>query len=380
MGCGSSNGNQDENLIPKITPINEKKEKKEKFISNLNSMKKLCEDLVFREAFQELVGHDHEKFEEVIGTFWDDHKKKLEDEKYTKDTFKDFSQVISAQSFIEQHLELKEWELHDIIKDYTNYIKPTCSDFAESDFNTLTTLLKGYEDKYPNKQKGLIYYIESLRQQNFALGHININLKLNPDYELKVLNVAIFSESIENVLFLKGLAEIIEFNTNLVSVAIQLIENYNNQPIDRKSLKNINIVLEAIKLNKSIKAVAFTLVKGADMIDLGPEVLNKILEIAKLDQLMGIYFLKISLNSDFGKKLGECLEDLKNLVFLGFASSDTNISYLTDIFQGINKNNSLNVVYLHKFTLPEDKMNALKGLASGCKSLKLFKYFKEEGI
>ena len=241
-------------------------------------------------------------------------------------------------------------------------------------------MLKGYEDKYPNKQKGLIYYIESLRQQNFALGHININLKLNPDYELKVLNVAIFSESIENVLFLKGLAEIIEFNTNLVSVAIQLIENYNNQPIDRKSLKNINIVLEAIKLNKSIKAVAFTLVKGADMIDLGPEVLNKILEIAKLDQLMGIYFLKISLNSDFGKKLGECLEDLKNLVFLGFASSDTNISYLTDIFQGINKNNSLNVVYLHKFTLPEDKMNALKGLASGCKSLKLFKYFKEEGI
>lgn len=380
MGCGSSSSVQEEQFAPKITPANEKKDIKDKFTNNLLTLKKLCEDLGFREGFQELTGQDHEKFEEMISPFWDNYKKKLEDEKLTRDTFKDLAQAIAAQYFIEQHLQLMEWELHEIIKDFTLYIKPTCSDFAEIDLTTLSNLLKDNGEIFPNKQKGLIYFIESLRQQNFALGHININLRLNPDYDLKVLNIGIFGENIENLQFLKGLAEVIEYNSNLVTVAIQIIENYDDKLIDKKSFRNLNIILEAVRIHKNIKVLVITLVRGAELIDIGPEVLNKVIDIVKTDRLLGLYLIKISLNIDFGKKLGDSLENIKNLKFLGLGSSDANNLYLTEIFQGISKNNSLNVVFLNKYSLSEDMINALRLLASTNKSMKLFKYFKEDGI
>ena len=380
MGCGSSN-NSDENLKPKITPLKEKTDTKDKFMSNLVNMRKLCEDQAFREGFMELTCQEHEKFEELIDPFYDNFKKKLEDEKFTKETFKDIAQIISAQKYIEEQLEWREWEMHDLLKEFTSHLQSSSPNFSDGDSKELDTLLKSYEDKFPNLQKGLIYFIESLRTQNFSFGHINNNLKLNhPDFEIKVLNIGIFGENIENIQYLKGIAEIIEFNPNLVSIAIQIIENYDDKLIDKGSFKNLNILLEAIKLHKNIKALFISLVRGAEILDLGSEVMNKLIEVVKIDSILGLYLLKISLNSDFGKKLGNCLGDLKNLIFLGISSSDKDYSYLTDIFNGINKNNSLNVVYLQKYDFTDEKLNELKVLSTGCKSLKMLKYFKEDGI
>jgi len=379
MGCGSSTSTE-EHLKPKITPDNEKKVLKDKFNSNLQAMKKLCDDVGFRYRFMDLITQEHEKFEEMLDPFWENYKKKLEEEKFTHDTFKDISQAIAAQSYIEQQLELKDWDIHEIIKDLTNYIKPSCPDFSDSDMQTLMTIVKSYEQVFPSIQKGLLYFVESLRTQNFALGHININLKLNPDFDLKVLNIGIFEENLENLQFLRGLAEVIDYSHNLTSVAIQILEKYDDKIIDKKYFRNLNIILEAVKVNKNIKALLISLVKGEEVMELGLEVNNKILELLKQDTLLGLYFVKISFNPEFGRKFANILEESKNLRFLGFASSENNPQYLTEVFHGINKNSSLNLVCLQRFEIPEAKMTELKGLTSGCKSLKLFKYFKEDGI
>src|SRR5690606_31612641 len=106
----------------------------------------------------------------------------------------------------------------------------------------------------------------------------------------------------------KGIAEVIEYSTGLVSFAMQIIDNYEDKLIDRSSLRNLNIVLDAVRLNKNIKAIFISLVRGAEVIDLGVEVMDKILEIvAKSRNLMGLHLLKISLNKDFMKKLGNII-------------------------------------------------------------------------
>lgn len=379
MGCGSSSST-DENFKAKSIPENEKKVLKDKFNNNLQAMKKLCQDIGFRERFMELITQEHEQFEEMFDPFWETFKKKLEEEKFTHESLKDISQVIAAQTYLEQHLDFKEYDIHDTIKQFTNYIKPSSKDFTDGDMDTLMNTIKLYQNVFPNVQKGVLYFVESLRTQNFALGHININLKLNPDFELKAFNIGIFEENLENLQFLKGLAEVIDYSQGLTSVAIQILQKYDDKLIDKKYFRNLTILLEAIKANKNIKVLLISLVKGEEVMDLGPEVNNKILEILNQDTLLGLYFVKVTFNSEFGKKLGSLIEDSKNLRFIGFASSESNPAYLTSVFEGIGKNSSLNIVCLQKFEISEVKMNEFKGLVTGCKTLKLFKYFKEDGL
>jgi hypothetical protein len=379
MGCGSSSST-DDNFKTRSTPDDEKKVLKDKFNNNLQAMKKLCEEIGFRERFMELITQEHEQFEEMFDPFWETYKKKLEEEKFTHETLKDISQAIAAQTFLEQHLDFKEYDIHDTIKQFTNYIRPSCQDFTDGDMETLMNTIKIYQNVFPSLQKGVLYFVESLRTQNFALGHININLKLNPDFELKAFNIGIFEENLENIQFLKGLAEVIDYSQALTCVAIQILQKYDDKLIDKKYFRNLCILLESIKANKNIKVLLISLVKGEETMELGPEVNNKILEIVKQDNLLALYFVKVAFNPEFGKKLGSLIEDSQNLRFLGFASSENNPAYLTSVFQGINKNNSLNIVCLQKFEIPEAKMTELKGLVTGCKTLKLFKYFKEDGL
>jgi len=116
------------------------------------------------------------------------------------------------------------------------------------------------------------------------------------------------------------------------------------------------------------------------MIDFGSEVMNKLIELLKTDNINALYLLKTSLNADIGKKLNEVLPLLKNLKFFGLSSSDHDNNYITDICTGIGKNNSLKVVYLQKLPLTDQKLTELGNLVKENKSLKIFKYFKYDDI
>ena len=377
MGCSSSNTLEDNPVKFDSISTKELISLKENFIAK----QKAIDDLIsnnreFDDQFKFLYSLDHDKFEESVDLYWNKFKALLDPNLFTKESFKDYTLTVASQSFIIRDLQYKEYNIAELVN---GVIK----DFKMDNENlkivqtTSSDLLKNIEDKFPERQKGFMYFVTNIKSYCFSYGHINNNFKYNNDFQLNVFNFVLIGDNIENIGYIRGIAEIIEANTNLVSVCMQLYDNYNdNKPFDKSSMKNICIILNAIQNNTNIKALVILQTKGENSLEFGNEVIDKISELIKKDFLYFIYFFRLSFNSEFGQNIGRTLPNLKNLKFLGIYSNDNEFSYLDDILQGVSKNNSLNILIIQKYEISESKINEFKALSSNCKTLRLFKYFK----
>jgi hypothetical protein len=377
MGCSSSNTNDDNYPISLPKSAQDLASQKEKFLAQRKDIDLLrSSNKIFDDDLKDLLNLNHEKFEEVFDLFWEKTKNFLDVKQFTKDTYKEYVLTVGAQPFIMTDYFYKEYSITELIVEFAKELKNQ-PEFAESDVTIVDDLLKNSAEKFPAKQKGFIYSPKSIKQHCFANGHINNNFKFNHEFEVNVLSFVLVKENVDNIGFLKGIAEIIIANKNLNTVCMQLFDMYeDNKPFEKSSMKNINIILNAIQENTSIKALTIMQSKGDNSLDIGNEVLDKITEVLKKDSLNFVYFFRLSFTDDFGKKIGSVLQGLNNLKFFGILSNDKTFNYLNDIFNGISRNNSLQIVLLQKYEILENKLSELKALATTCKTLKLFKYFK----
>lgn len=377
MGCSSSYTNDDSNLrfekssLENLSSLKEKFLLRHKAISELRSNNKLFDD-----EYKLIFSLDHERFEEQYESFYVRNKGLLDPKLFTKESFKEFTLTFASQSFIISDFHYQNYNIKDLIVSFVKELKNE-PEFNESDIMMVEDLLNSVTDKFPPIQKGFIYSPESIKSHCFAHGQINNNFKYTSDFEVNVLNFVLIGEHIDNIGYLTGIAEIIEANKKLVSVCMQLYDNYDdNKPFEKSKMKNINIIIDAIQNNRNIKAFAILQSKGERSLELGDEVIDKLSELMKKDFLYFIYLYRLSFNRDFGKKVGSILPSLANLNFFGIFSDDDDFEYLTDIFQGISKNSSLVLTITQKYIIPETKLSELKSLAMSCKTLRLFKNFK----
>jgi hypothetical protein len=377
MGCSSSNIKHDDasrfgkKSMEELSIMKEKFLEKQTVISDLRAINK-----TFENEFKSISSLNHELFEDAYDSFYNKYSSLLLPKNFNKDSFKDYILTVAAQLYIINELNYKEYNIKDLIIEFVRELNKE-PEYSVSDITIVEDLLNSSSNRFPFIQKGFIYSPESIRSYCFAHGHINNNFKFDPDFEVNVLNFVLIGEHIDNIGYLKGIGEIIQSNKSLVSVCMQLYDNYDdNKPFEKSLMKNINIILEAIKNNTNIKAFAILQSKGESSLDLGSEVLEELTDLVKKDFIELLYFYRLSFSRSFGEKLGRIIPSLKNLKFLGFFSDDKEYEYLDNIFLGISNNNSLVMAVLQKYLIDETKIKEYKNLVGRCKSLKLFKYYK----
>jgi|LauGreDrversion4_2_1035121.scaffolds.fasta_scaffold22739_5 hypothetical protein len=377
MGCSSSN-TIEENVyryqkksIEELSTLKERFLEKQKVISNLRVNNKIFDD-----EFKSIYSLNHELFEDVYDSFFDKHSSLLDPKLFNKDSFKDFTLTIAAQSYILKELNYKDYNIKDLIIEFVRELNKE-PEYSVSDITIVEDLLNTGSNKFPFVQKGFVYSPESIKSYCFAHGHINNNFKFDPHFEVNVLNFVLIGEHIDNIGYLKGIGEIIESNRSLVSVCMQLYDNYDdNRPFEKSTMKNINIILEAIKNNTNIKALAILQSKGESSLYLGNEVFEELIDLIKKDFIEYLYLYRLSFDRTFGDKLGNIIPSLNNLKFLGFFSDDKEYEYLDNIFLGISNNNSLVMTVIQKYLIAESKIKEYRYLGGKCKTLKLLKYYK----
>lgn len=377
MGCSSSNID-DENVfkfekksVEELSLLKGKFLEKQKAVSELRATNKL-----FDEEFTSIYSLNHDLFEEAYESFYEKYKALLDSKLFNKDSFKEYTLTVASQLFILNDLHYKEYNIKDLIIEFVKELKKE-PEYTGSDITIVEDILNNEAHNFPFGQKGFIYTPESIKSYCFAHGHINNNFKYDPQFEVNVLNFVLIGEHIDNIGYLKGIGEIIESNKTLVSVCMQLYDNYDdNRPFEKSKMKNLNIILEAIKNNSNIKAFAILQSKGENSLDLGNEVFQALTDIIQKDFLEFLYLYRLSFNRTFGEKLGNIIPSLKNLMFLGIFSDDKEYEYLNNIFLGISNNSSIVMTVIQKYIIPENRMSEYRSLVGSCKTMKLFKYYK----
>ena len=359
MGCASSNVMDDNLVVFTRKSTNELLSHKNHFLAKQKTISDLIlNNKVFDDDFAYFYSLDHDKFEDAVDTFWNKNKALFDEKLFNKESFKQYALTVASQSYIMKNLFYKEYNLSELVMEAVKELSNQ-ADYSATDLTVWEDVLKNTAEKFPSRQKGFVYFPAHIKSYCFSYGHINNNFKYNCDFEINAFNFVLIEEHIDNIGYLKGIAEIIEANSNLVSVCMQLYDYYDdNKPFDKSIMKNINIILDAIKNNTNIKALAILQARGGeDSLDLGDEVFNKIDEVMKKDFLYFVYFFRLSFNSEFGKKIGSTIRSLNNLKFFGSFSNDRDFSYLNDIFQGVSRNNSLNIIIIQKYDIPESVIN-----------------------
>jgi hypothetical protein len=148
MGCSSSN-TIEENVyryqkksIEELSTLKERFLEKQNFISNLRVSNKIFDD-----EFKSIYSLNHELFEDVYDSFYDKHSSLLDPKLFNKDSFKDFTLTIAAQSYILKELNYKEYNIKDLIIEFVRELNKE-PEYSVSDITIVEDLLNTGSNKF----------------------------------------------------------------------------------------------------------------------------------------------------------------------------------------------------------------------------------------
>ena len=226
--------------------------KLESYLSIHSKVKVLFEKVsekLYEEIEKSIAIEEEDKFNDFIS----ENKKIIEILGIKKSEIKNFCFDRIGKKSLEEKCMIKEWSVHNIIKEYVNNIK------LEKDSNDYFLLY--LHTNIPNSQIGL-HYILPCRRDNLFYNY-NRNIKFNQDYsnKLQLLNVE-FSTDNPNPNLYEDIGEIIEccfknLITLVINVTFNIIEtdvNFENHNIFDKYYN----ILVGILNNKTIKYLALS--------------------------------------------------------------------------------------------------------------------------
>jgi hypothetical protein len=342
---------------------------------------------------KDLYNQRHEKLESLIGrskSLYDTQKElmsnfnnveailqayeqKALEVKLSKDELKLALLELFAENYIKESLKLKNFDILDYASEILNS-QPGIKQSGTKD--TLTTMLNHFSRIFPKEQ-----YISILEfdkndnfEKTFTLKPVFNNYKYNSSYQVQTLTIFLNRFLMSNADYCKQIAEIVEFNKNLTTVALCISDHF--ETLDDALLTNMIPIIRSVKRNRNIKVITMV-TKDNHKLTFKPDVERELLELFHADFLLGFYIGKFGFSDEFVKGINLTLPQLNNLKFFCLDSKYGNLTLLDSLSKALGKNNSIIAVLLAGFPIPADKFKDFKNAQKFNQKLKFFEYESE---
>jgi hypothetical protein len=332
-----------------------------KFLNKLTN-KTFLDDLDQLEQSKDLLTNN-------IDILWEKYKDAFLQAEINHNDYKLLIVELMAEQIIIENFGYKE---QNVFK-FVGTLLGTVFKISADDKKLLYDVLTENEGEYLRMQKCFIYDI-ALHQRieknflNMYYKGIHNNLKFNKKFDQNAIAIVLTPQLLGNENIMRDLPEIIQYADNLNTVAITLhpisesgvyLSQYNLTPLYYSHMMRL---FKAIKDNRRVQTVIFTCAKDYKII-LPPEITKILIDKVDDDSLMGLYIGNFMLSPNFIDQFWKAVIHLKNLMFLGYNVSQSEI-YLEKIKDGVLKNKSLQIISLSGFEFEPKELEGFRKMLS----------------